>query len=55
MPKLELFSLLLALVGLIGGIIVVKTFRLPSSFVKNREKLKQIRKELKKQEQELGL
>ena len=55
MPKFEFFSLLLGLVGLIGGIILVKTFRLPNSFQKNREKLKQIRKQLKKQEQELGL
>lgn len=55
MPNLELFPLLLAIVGLIGGLILVKTFRLPGSFQKNREKLKQIRKQLKKQEQELGL
>ncbi len=55
MPKSEFFSLILGLAGLIGGLILVKTFRLPGSFQKNRQKLKDIRKQLKKQEKELGL
>ena len=50
-PQISWIALIAALAALIGLFIILKSFKMPSSFEKNREKREQIRRKLAKSEE----
>ncbi len=55
MLKVEILSLLIGLVVLVGVLILAKTLRLPKSYYENHEKLKEVRRKIRKQDRDLDL